>query len=305
MNLRHLKYFVATAELGQVSRAASALAIAQSSVTAAIKELEADLGVVLFARSSQGMELTDVGREFLAASREILEKVDDARNLTKRKSGISGEITLAATYTVIGYFLPFHLDRLARLHPELTIRVSELGRESIEESLLTNRLDLAVLLTSNLSNPEIEYETLLRSVRRVWVPSGHKFLSHGKTTFEEISKEDYIMLTIDEFASTTMKYWSKTNVRPKTILRTSSVEAVRSMVANGRGVTILSDMVYRPWSLETKRIETVSTDIDIPSMDLGIAWRRGSEFSPAAAVLVDYFKQSFAAPQMAQLSSRK
>lgn len=305
MNLRHLKYFVATAESGQVSRAASALAIAQSSVTAAIKELEADLGVVLFARSSQGMELTDVGREFLAASREILEKVDDARNLTKRKSEISGEITLAATYTVIGYFLPFHLDRLARLHPELTIRVSELGRESIEESLLTNRLDLAVLLTSNLSNPEIEYETLLRSVRRVWVPSGHKFLSHGKTTFEEISKEDYIMLTIDEFASTTMKYWSKTNVRPKTILRTSSVEAVRSMVANGRGVTILSDMVYRPWSLETKRIETVSTDIDIPSMDLGIAWRRGSEFSPAAAVLVDYFKQSFAAPQMAQLSSRK
>lgn len=113
------------------------------------------------------------------------------------------------------------------------------------------------------------------------------------------------MLTIDESASTTMKYWSKTNVRPKAILRTSSVEAVRSMVANGRGVTILSDMVYRPWSLETKRIETVSTDIDIPSMDLGIAWRRGSEFSPAAAVLVDYFKQSFAAPQMAQLSSRK
>lgn len=305
MNLRHLKYFVATAESGQVSRAASALAIAQSSVTSAIKELEASLGAVLFVRSSLGMELTEAGREFLAASREILEKVDEAQNLTKRKSGVSGEITLAATYTVMGYFLPFHLDRIARLHPGLKIQITELGRESIEESLLTNRLDLAVLLTSNLSNPEIESETLMRSVRRVWVPSGHRFLARGKTTFEEISQEDYIMLTIDESASTTMKYWSRTNVRPKTILRTSSVEAVRSMVANGRGVTILSDVVYRPWSLETKRIETVSTDIDIPSMDLGIAWRKGREFSPATAALVDYFKQSFAAPQMAQFSARK
>ncbi len=305
MNLRHLKYFVATAESGQVSRAAAALAIAQSSVTSSIKELEASLGVALFVRSSQGMELTDAGREFLAAARDILEKVDDAQNLTKRKAEVSGEITLAASYTVIGYFLPFHLDRIARLHPGLTIKVNELSRESIEEGLLTNRIDLAVLLTSNVSNAEIEHETLLRSVRRVWVPSGHRFLARGKTTFEEVAQEDYIMLTVDESASTTMKYWARTNMRPHTVLRTSSVEAVRSMVANGRGVTILSDMVYRPWSLEAKRIETVSTDIDIPSMDLGIAWRRGSTFSPAAAVLVNYFKQSFVAPQMVQFSTRK
>ncbi|MFV0408546.1 MAG: LysR family transcriptional regulator [Paracoccus sp. (in: a-proteobacteria)] len=305
MNLRHLKYFVATAESGQVSRAANALAISQSSVTSAIKELEASLGAVLFVRSSQGMELTEAGREFLAASREILEKVDEARKLTRRKSDICGEITLAATYTVIGYFLPFHLDRIARLNPGLKIRVSELSRESIEESLLTDRLDLAVLLTSNLSNPDIEGETLLRSMRRVWVPAGHRFLASGKATFEELSEEDYIMLTVDEAASTTMKYWSLTNTRPKTSLRTSSVEAVRSMVANGQGVTILSDMVYRPWSLEGKRIETVKADIDIPSMDLGIAWRRGSEFSPAASLLVDYFKQSFVSPQMAQFNTRK
>lgn len=305
MNFRHLKYFVATAESGQVSRAASALAIAQSSITSAIKELEAELGAVLFMRSSQGMELTEAGREFLAAAREILEKLDEARNLTRPKPDARGAITLAATPTVMGYFLPFHLDRIARLHPGLRINVSELSRESIEEGLLTNRLDLAVLLTSNLSNPEIEYETLLRSVRRVWVPSGHRFLARGKATFEEISTEDYIMLTLDEAASTTMKYWSRTNVRPKTILRTSSVEAVRSMVANGRGVTILSDMVYRPWSLETKRIETVAADIGIPSMDLGLAWRRGGEFAPATAVLVDYFRHSFIAPQMAQFSTRK
>ena len=64
-------------------------------------------------------------------------------------------------------------------------------------------------------------------------------------TFEEIANEDYIMLTLDEAAQTTMKYWSQTKFSPKTKLRTCSVEAVRSMVANGQGISILSDMVYR------------------------------------------------------------
>ncbi len=305
MNLRHLKYFVATAESGQVSRAANLLAISQSSVTGAIKELEASLGTELFVRSSQGMGLTNSGREFLAASREILEKVDEAKRLVKRRSEVSGQITLAATYTVIGYFLPYHIDRISRLHPGLDIRINELNRESIEDGLLANRFDLAFLLTSNITNPELDSETLLKSSRRLWVPNGHPFLESNKATFEEIAEEDYIMLTVDEAAHTTMKYWSKTNFRPKTKFRTSSVEAARSMVANGQGVTILSDMVYRPWSLEGKRLETLSTDIEPPTMDVGLAWRRGHDFTPAMTLLVDYFKQSFASPQMAQFSPRK
>ena len=305
MNLRHLKYFVATAESGQVSRAANALSISQSSVTGAIKELEAIVDAELFVRSSQGMELTDSGREFLSASREILDKVDEAKRLTKRRSEVSETITLAATYTVLGYFLPAHIDRLARLHPGLDIQISELNRESIEDGLLSNRFDLAVVLTSNLNNPDLESETLLKSSRRLWVPNGHRFLADGKASFEEIAKEDYIMLTVDEAAHTTMKYWSKTNFRPKTKLRTSSVEACRSMVANGQGVAILSDMVYRPWSLEGRRLETVSTDVETPTMDVGLAWRKGGEFSPAMQLLLDYFKASFVSPQMAQFSGRK
>ncbi|MGD9866108.1 MAG: LysR family transcriptional regulator [Pseudodonghicola sp.] len=297
MNIRHLKYFVATAESGQVSRAATLLSISQSSVTGAIRDLEAELGTALFQRSAHGMELTEAGREFLASAREILEKLEEATKLTRRHSTVTGVISLATTYTVIGYFLPYHLDRLAHLYPGLEIRLSELNRESIEEGLLSNRFDIAVLLTSNLNNPELDSETLLRSNRRLWVPNNHRFQRRGKTGFKEISEEDYIMLTVDEAAHTTMKYWSLSNFQPRVRLRTSSVEAVRSMVANGQGVTILSDMVYRPWSLEGKRIGTVTTDPEIPSMDVGLAWRRGIEFSRPVSVLVDYFRQSYTLPQ--------
>jgi DNA-binding transcriptional LysR family regulator len=205
-------------------------------------------------------------------------------------------VSLAATYTVIGYFLPYHLDRLRHLFPNLEIRISELNRESIEEGLLSNRLDLAVVLTSNLENSELETETLLRSTRRVWAANSHKFIRQGRATFEEISQEDYVMLTVDEAAHTAMRYWNLSAYQPNIKLRTSSVEAVRSMVANGQGVTILSDMVHRPWSLEGKRIGTVPTDREIPSMDVGLAWRKGVEFSQQTTSVSDYFKQVFMSP---------
>ncbi|MGH1356270.1 MAG: LysR family transcriptional regulator [Thalassovita sp.] len=298
MNLRHLKYFLATAESGQVSRAATLLSISQSSVTGAIRDLETELSVELFVRSAHGMELTDAGREFLASTREILEKLDEAKKVSKRHSAVSGTISLAATYTVLGYFLPYHLDRLAQLHPKLDIRLSELNRESIEEGLLSNRFDMAVVLTSNISNPELESETLLRSTRRLWVPNNHPFQRKGKVSFQEIAQEEYIMLTVDEAAHTTMKYWSGTNFQPNVKLRTSSVEAVRSMVANGQGITVLSDMVYRPWSLEGKRIGTAATEHEIPSMDVGLVWRKGAKLEQPVSILYNYFKDSYALPQI-------
>nr|WP_319249608.1 LysR family transcriptional regulator [uncultured Celeribacter sp.] len=304
MNLRQMKYFIATAELGQVSRAASELLISQSSVTSAIRELEQELDTILFVRTAHGMELTGPGREFLGAARDVMEKVSIARNIGQGQSEIEGTINIAATYTVIGYFLPFHLDRLTHRFPKLDIRISELNRESIEEGLMTNRFDMAVLLTSNTANPELETETLLRSHRRLWVPQNHPLQSQGRATFEDIAQEDYIMLTVDEAANTSMKYWGPTGLAPKIKLRTSSTEAVRSMVANGQGITILSDMVYRPWSLEGRRIGTVATDIEIPSMDVGLAWRRDQDMSEAVRLFYDYFMDAFLSPQMSQIAGR-
>lgn len=293
MNFRHLKFFVATAESGQVSKAAAELSISQSAVTSAVKELEAELGTPLFLRTSTGMEMTEAGRDFLAASREILEKLEQAKRIAQKRSPVSGSVSIAATYTVIGYFLPPHLDRLKQIFPNLDIRISELNRESIEEGLLSNRFDMAVVLTSNISNPELETMTLMKSQRRLWAANTHPFIREGKATFEDISKEDYIMLTIDEAAHTTMKYWSKSAYQPNVTFRTSSVEAVRSMVANGQGVSILSDMVRRPWSLEGKRIGTAVTDVDIPSMDVGLAWRKGANVGGPIHSIMDYFEQAY------------
>lgn len=296
ISFRQIRYFVATAELGQVSQAAIELAISQSAITTAIKELEQAVGTALFLRSPHGMELTAAGRQFLSHAYDILSKVEEATNLNVVTSGLSGRLMVAATYTVIGYFLPFHIERFRRLFPKLELQLAELTRESIEEGLLTNRYDIAVLLTSNIQNPALTTERLLSSTRRLWVPARHELLTRESVGLEEISKEPYIMLTVDEAAQSSLKYWSQTPYQPDVTLRTSSVEAVRSLVANSQGVAILSDMVHRPFSLEGKRIETVNVRDPIPAMDVGLAYRKGADFTPEMDALRSYFRQAYQIP---------
>lgn len=297
-NLRHLKYFIATAEIGQVSRAAIELSVSQSAVTAAIRELEATLGTQLFVRSSLGMSLTKAGRQFLSSGYDIVAKVEESLR-TVDTVALHGELTIGASYTVLGYFLPVHLERLRRVMPDVTLRVREMTRPALEEALLYGQIDIGVALTSNFDNPEIVSETLISSPRRLWLPSRHPLLERESLGLSDVAGEPYTMLTVDEAAHTAMRYWSYTQFTPNVILRTSSIEAVRSMVANGQGVSILSDMVYRPWSLEGRRIEVAELREAIPPMNVGLVWRRNATFSPVMAAIRDYFRDLFGTPQAA------
>lgn len=297
LSLKQIRYFIATAEAGQVSQAAVNLSISQSAVTTAIRDLETTVGAPLFERTPHGMELTATGRHFLLHAYEIMAKVSEAQQLSQVTAEVRGRLTVAATYTVIGYFLPYHMTRLSRQFPGLDIQLFELNRESIEEGLLTNRYDIAVLLTSNVLNPGLDAEKLLSSQRRLWLPARHRLLSAGAVGLRDVAEEPYIMLTVDEASHTSLKYWSQTPYQPRTILRTSSVEAVRSMVGNGHGVAILSDMVHRPWSLEGRRIETVTLSDPVPSMDVGLAWRKNLELSPAVTAFRSYFRRAFHIPE--------
>ncbi len=296
ISLKQIRYFVTTAERGQISQAAIELSISQSAVTTAIKQLEHTVGTLLFVRSQKGMELTAGGIQFLYHAYEILDKLNEATNLNILTDNLEGSLSVAATYTVIGYFLPNHLDKLKMVFPQLDVQLFEHNRQTIEEGLLSNRYDIAVLLTANIVDPEIVTETLVSSTRRLWVSAKHPLLELEKVGLKEVSEEPYIMLTVDEAAHTSLKYWSNTAYQPSVALRTSSVEAVRSMVANNQGVAILSDMVHRPWSLEGRRIATIVLSDSIPAMDVGLAWRKGVEFTPAMEAFRSYFRNAYQIP---------
>lgn len=301
LSLRQLRYFAATAELGRISQAAVQLNISQSAITTAIRDLEDLLDQKLFERQSHGVELTEAGRRFLSHTYTVLSAVDEAMRMPSKEDRIEGELTVAATYTVMGYFLPHHLQRFMQRHPKVEVKVHELTREAIEEGLITSRYEMGMLLTSNVVNRDVTTEAFFSSERRLWVPSKHPLLGQTEVTLADVAEQPYIMLTVDEAASTSLKYWSQTSHLPRINLRTSSVEAVRSTVANGLGVTILSDMVYRPWSLEGRRIETINLKDPIPPMNVGLAWKASVKQTPAMTAFRDYFRQLYTDPSVSRV----
>lgn len=303
-SLRQLKYFVAAAESGRISEAAEQLHISQSAVTTAIRDLENLLGFQLLERSPAGVDLTAAGRRFLSHAYSVLAAADEAMSMPHEKVAISGELRLAATYTLLGYFLPHHLQRFSMRYPDIEVRVEEMKRDAIEKSLIAGNHDLGMLITANVNNAKIACETYLGSERRLWVAAKHRLLDQPIVTFEDVSHEPFIMLTVDEAADSAMRYWARTRYRPNILLQTSSVEAVRSMVANGMGVAILSDMVYRPWSLEGRRIETITLRDSVPSMDVGLAWKSSTAITPAMGAFRDYFRHLYLDPLMAGSRTR-
>ena len=79
----------------------------------------------------------------------------------------------------------------------------------------------------------------------------------------------------------TSRLMSSFPARPRIAFRTRSVEAVRSLVASGAGVSLMPDMVYRPWSLEGNRMESRDVSVQMPVVQVGLVWRRGASVSRA------------------------
>ncbi len=295
ISFRQFRYFIATADAGQISQAAATLNVSQSAITASIKALEAELGCRLFERHSNGVSLTYEGHQFLQHAHNVVAAVSEA---TRAARGIGrnvvGKVRVGVSYTVAGYFLPPLLTRFGRTFPGVEVELHELEREVIEDSIAAGVLDIAVMLVSNLRNREgIDSEVLIRSRRRLWASADHHLLAKETVTLEDVSREPYLMLTVDEAALTAMRYWSRTPWRPNVVFETSSVEAVRSMVASGRGVTILSDMVYRPWSLDGQRIDVRTIVDEVPTMDVGLAWQHGAALSPPTRAFHEYLSLTF------------
>src|SRR5690606_14239815 len=102
------------------------------------------------------------------------------------------------------------------------------------------------------------------------------------------SEHAYIMPTVDEGEISALRYWHSQNLKPQVAFRTSSMESLRGLVADGFGATILSDMLYRAWSLEGKKIEIRPLTDAVPPMELGLLWREGASLNEAASAFQQF-----------------
>lgn len=297
LTLRQIRYFVAAAETEKVSAAATSLGISQSAVTVAIKELEAQLGVSLIRRRVGGIELTQDGHKFLHHAKSIEANIVDAMNsMMNKEAQTTGEIRLGVTYTGVGYFLLPNLARFRRAYPNVVFNVVEMDRTGLEQALRSGNIDLALIIVSNLSRKHgLRYRMLMRSPRTLWLSSGHRLNRLSKISLQDLCDEAYVQFASDEAPVAALRYL---RVKPKVILRTSSMEAVRGIVATGEAVTILAHLVYRPWSLDGGRVESRPLADKLPSLDLGIAWNPTRMLSEAERKFIDYLQDQGGNPSV-------
>ncbi|HEY4365872.1 MAG TPA: LysR family transcriptional regulator [Steroidobacteraceae bacterium] len=175
MELRHLRYFIAVAEEGHVTRAAERLGIQQPPLSQQIRALERELDVQLFRRKPRGVELTDAGVAFLERARIILDEVERAFASTRRTArGEQGRVVVGFTGSA-----PFHpfVPRVVRLFREMSPLVSlvleESGSSELVQGLHNESIDAAFIRSPVADVVELVVRPLLEEEMIVALPVGH------------------------------------------------------------------------------------------------------------------------------------
>src|SRR5579862_9283946 len=145
MELRHLRYFVAVAEEGHITRAAERLGIQQPPLSQQIRALEAELQVQLLRRKPRGVELTQAGEAFHAEARAILQQVERAVAAARRTgSGEAGHIGLGFTSSASFHpFVPRIIREFRAAYPLVALKLEESGTGELVDALVDERLDAA------------------------------------------------------------------------------------------------------------------------------------------------------------------
>jgi DNA-binding transcriptional LysR family regulator len=187
--------------------------------------------------------------------------------------------------------MPSLLSAITQRFRNLTVEIVEDSHEAIENALNDGRVDIALLLVSNYTEDSgLKYETILRFARKLWTRPDHALQDIQQVKLEDIAHENYLLLDMDGHVQIVNKYWHECGLTPNVWMKSKSIEAIRSLVSLGQGVTILSDLVYRPWSLEGNRISRRDLSSPVPTMDVGVVWRRSGTMSMPCRELVELLR---------------
>jgi DNA-binding transcriptional LysR family regulator len=183
MELRHLRYFIAVAEEGHVTRAAERLGMQQPPLSQQIKALERELDVQLFRRKPRGVELTDAGHALLHEARATLAHLDQACETTRRTArGEQGRLFVGYTSGAALHPLISRVVREFRdAFPLVSVALAEGYAQDLVERTRNDEIDVAFIRTTVASSEGLTIDLLHEESPVVAIPSGHP-LVHGRKT---------------------------------------------------------------------------------------------------------------------------
>jgi DNA-binding transcriptional LysR family regulator len=240
--LRQLRYFVAVAEAGSLTRAAARLHIAQQSLSQQIRTLEAQLGVTLFVRSSRGVALTDVGAVLLREARPVLARADRAVEAVRRAArGEQGELRVGFLSTVANYLMPPVVRAFRERHPDVALHTEDLTIAALVAGLRDGTLD------AGLSRPplvdDLATEVVLREPVAAVLPEGHRLAGRAELTLADLADEPWVLTPRSSWPPWHRQYdedFARAGYRPRVVQRGTTPQGLLALVAAGVGVTRLT-----------------------------------------------------------------
>jgi DNA-binding transcriptional LysR family regulator len=175
MELRHLRYFVAVAEEGHITRAAERLGIQQPPLSLQIRALEKELNVQLFKRLPRGVELTDAGNAFLDRARSILDQVEKALATTRRTArGEQGRVAVGFTSSAPFHpFVPRVIRSFREMSPLVSLVLEESGSSELVQALHNEEIDAAFIRSPVADVVGLLVRPILEEDMVVALPAAH------------------------------------------------------------------------------------------------------------------------------------
>ena len=298
MELRHLRYFVAVAEEGHVTRAAERLGIQQPPLSQQIHALERELDAQLFRRLPRGVELTPAGRTLLDEARVILARADEAVAATRRAAqGEAGRVGIGFTSSASFHpFVPRAIRAFREAHPLVALALEESGTTELVAALRAQAIDAAFVRSPVGESADLFVRPLLEEPMVAALPSGHALAGAGAPLpLGSLAGETFILYRRPVgpgLHDAIIAACSRAGFSPTNGQEAPRMLSTLSLVAAGLGVTVVPASMSR---LEAEGV--VYRPID-PSAELtaplNLAYRR-NEISAAVRRFVALVQRSAAA----------
>lgn len=251
IELRRLRYLVAVADEGHMTRAAERLGIQQPPLTRQIRGLEEELGVTLFERLPRGMQLTEAGRVVVEEARDVLARAERIRETAQRAArGEQGRLVVG--YTSSGAFHPFVTQRIRAFRdsrPGVLLGLAEDGTPELVEGLKEERLDAAFIRSTSTDVGGLALDPLLEERMVAAVPAGHRLGGvTGKVSLADLGDETFVFYrrpTGPGLYDAIMSACLAAGFSPKVGQEAPRMASTLSLVASGLGVSIVPAAMQR------------------------------------------------------------
>ena len=272
--LKQFRYFEQLARHGHFGHAAAACGISQPALSVQIRELERELGAVLFERGARQVRLTAFGEEFADRVSGILRAVDELGDVARAsRDRLTGRLRIGVIPTVAPYLLPAIISNLTQSHPELELHVRETVTPKLIAELGEGRIDTA-LVALPVSEPSLQ-EMALFDENFVLVRPAED--AHRPVPDREALKEMRLLLLEEGhcFRDQALSFCNVNTALPRELLDGSSLSTLVQMVGAGIGVTLIPEMAV-PVETRSATVSLARFPEPQPARTIGMVWRRTS-----------------------------